>query len=323
MKYYLAPMEGITGYIYRNAYHSCFRPMDKYFTPFLAPKQNSGFSTREREDVLPQHNQGAYTVPQILTNRAEDFLKAACELRDMGYGEINLNLGCPSPTVTAKGKGAGFLGKTQELRTFLEQVFPILEQEHIELSIKTRLGVSEPEEFAGLLSLYNEFPVKELIVHPRVLTDYYKNEPDLEAFLTAVQQAAFPVCYNGNLFMPDALSCLKERIPQLDLVMLGRGILMNPFLTEQLEEKEPKADAKKRLEQFHSIVYEGYLRVMPGERPVLFKMKELWSYQMRLFTDDGSYMKQIRKAQRLSQYEAAVKSVFRSLELDFTGERRA
>ena len=241
----------------------------------------------------------------------------------MGCQEINLNLGCPSPTVTAKGKGAGFLGKPQELRAFLEQIFPVLEKEHIELSIKTRLGVSEPEEFAGLLSLYNEFPVKELIVHPRVLTDYYKNGPNLGAFLTAVQQASFPVCYNGNLFMPDAVSRLKEEVPQLNLVMLGRGVLMNPFLTEQMEKKEPGADAKKRLEQFHSMIYEGYRRVMPGERPVLFKMKELWSYQMRLFTDDGSYMKQIRKAQRLSQYETAVKSVFRSLELDFTGERRA
>ena len=97
MKYYMAPMEGLTGYIYRNAYHACYHPMDKYFTPFLSPKANSSLSFRELNDILPEHNQGMYVVPQILTNQAEDFIRTAKELQEYGYSEINLNLGCPFP----------------------------------------------------------------------------------------------------------------------------------------------------------------------------------------------------------------------------------
>ena len=144
MKFYLAPMEGVTGYIYRNAYHAHFRPMDKYFTPFLAPKHNGGFSHREINDILPEHNEGMDTVPQLLTGNSEDFLRAARELKEYGYKEVNLNLGCPSGTVAAKGKGAGFLRDPEGLELFLEQVCEGMERLGLELSVKTRLGIEEP-----------------------------------------------------------------------------------------------------------------------------------------------------------------------------------
>ena len=184
MKFYLAPMEGVTGYIYRNAYHAHFRPMDKYFTPFLAPKHNGGFSHREINDILPEHNEGMDTVPQLLTGNSEDFLRAARELKEYGYKEVNLNLGCPSGTVAAKGKGAGFLRDPEGLELFLEQVCEGMERLGLELSVKTRLGIEEPEEFDRLLSIYNRFPLKELIIHPRVLKDFYKYTPrmDIEEF---------------------------------------------------------------------------------------------------------------------------------------------
>ena len=102
MKFYLAPMEGITGYIYRQAYNSCFKPMDRYFTPFLAPKHKSGFSSKELNDILPEHNQGMEVIPQILTSDPEDFLDTAVKLKEYGYTEVNLNLGCPSGTVAGK-----------------------------------------------------------------------------------------------------------------------------------------------------------------------------------------------------------------------------
>ena len=160
MKYYLAPMEGITGYVYRNAYAACWRPMDKYVTPFLAPKHNSGFSSRERNDILPEHNQGLYVVPQLLTNRAEVFLKAAVELKEYGYREINLNLGCPSQTVVTKGKGAGFLEFPEALSRFMEEVSNKMEHLGMELSVKTRLGKTSPEEFGPLLEIFNRYPLK-------------------------------------------------------------------------------------------------------------------------------------------------------------------
>ena len=141
MKFYLAPMEGITGYIYRQAYNSCFKPMDRYFTPFLAPKHKSGFSSKELNDILPEHNQGMEVIPQILTSDPEDFLDTAVKLKEYGYTEVNLNLGCPSGTVAAKGKGAGFLKDTEKLARFLGEVSEGMERENLHFSIKTRVGV--------------------------------------------------------------------------------------------------------------------------------------------------------------------------------------
>ena len=134
VKFYLAPMEGITGYIYRNAYHRYFRPMDKYFTPFLSPGQAGELRDRDVKEILPENNPGLCLVPQLLTNRAEAFLGAARLLAQYGYREVNLNLGCPSGTVAAKKKGAGFLGFPEELDQFLEAVCRGMEELGMELS---------------------------------------------------------------------------------------------------------------------------------------------------------------------------------------------
>ena len=261
MKFYLAPMEGVTGYIYRNAYHAHFRPMDKYFTPFLAPKHNGGFSHREINDILPEHNEGMDTVPQLLTGNSEDFLRAARELKEYGYKEVNLNLGCPSGTVAAKGKGAGFLRDPEGLELFLEQVCEGMERLGLELSVKTRLGIEEPEEFDRLLSIYNRFPLKELIIHPRVLKDFYKYTPRMEAFRNAFANSAAPVCYNGDIVDRESYERLTAAYPALDAVMIGRGLLADPFLIETLSGQagtERRRTQIERLSAFHQQILEGY-----------------------------------------------------------------
>lgn len=171
MKIYLAPMEGITGEVYRRAYHTFFEPMDKYFTPFLNPNPKGKFSRQEWNEILPENNEGMYTVPQILTNRAEDFIRLARQLKEFGYEEVNLNLGCPSKTVVNRKRGSGFLFYPDELNHFLAEVFDQLD---MKISIKTRSGKYDQEEFGELLDIYNQYPLEELILHPRVQQDYYK-----------------------------------------------------------------------------------------------------------------------------------------------------
>ena len=171
MKLYLAPLEGITNHIYRKALYECFGGFDKYFIPFIRAKQNLNFSGREKKDIDPENNQGMYAVPQILTRNAEDFLRTASQLAGLGYREINLNLGCPSKTVVTKGCGAGFLERPDELERFLDHIFANTD---LKISIKTRLGMDDAEEFEDLLEIYNRFPLEELIVHPRVQKDFYK-----------------------------------------------------------------------------------------------------------------------------------------------------
>ena len=184
MRYYFAPMEGITGYIYRNAHHTLFPGIDKYFSPFLVPNQNHRFSYREMQDIMPEHNNQIQLVPQILTNQADAFIWTALELKQLGYEEVNLNLGCPSGTVVSKNKGSGFLALRDELDLFLDQVCSELQ---MKISIKTRIGKDSPDEFDELLRIFNKYPLEELIIHPRIQKDYYKNTPNTDVLLHPAQ----------------------------------------------------------------------------------------------------------------------------------------
>lgn len=309
MDYYFAPMEGITGYIYRNAHHALFPSIDCYYTPFITPKKGKSFTGREWNDVLPEHNEGIRVIPQILTNQAEGFALMAGRLKDLGYEEVNLNLGCPSGTVVAKRKGAGFLAFPQELDRFLEQIFAACD---MPISIKTRIGKEDPEEFGQLLEIFNKYPLEKLIIHPRLQTDYYKNTPNLAVFSQALCGSKNPVCYNGDLFTKEKIRRFAAQFPQADAVMLGRGLLINPGLAENVT--EDSAPDAKRIRALLDRLAEDYAEVLSGERDVLFKLKELWSYFGKLFPDGEKYLKKIRKAQHMAEYQAAVTAVFAECE---------
>ena len=188
----MAPLEAVTTWIYRQAHAKIYGRLDKYFIPFLEPHEKRDFKTRELQEILPEHNENIYAVPQILTNRSEGFIKLAKALKDWGYEEINLNLGCPSKTVVTKGKGSGFLAKPEELERFLTEIFDSLSGE-VKISVKTRIGKEDPEEFPALLELFNKYPMEELIIHPRVQKDFYKNQPNLGAFHDAVEESKIPI----------------------------------------------------------------------------------------------------------------------------------
>lgn len=312
MQFYLAPMEGLTGYVYRNAYHTLFPDMDKYFTPFISPSQKRGMRTREKRDVDPQHNIDMYTVPQLMANQPEPFLAVVRILHGLGYQEINLNLGCPSPTVVTKGKGAGFLDDPRKLDRFFKEVFQHMEGEaelrNIRLSVKSRLGISFADEFPDILKVFNAHPLYEIILHPRVQEDFYKNTPDLAAFAYAMANSEHPLCYNGNLFtIRDYLSFIKE-FPDTPAVMLGRGVLANPALLMGI--KGGEGLTMPVLKEYHDLLYNGYQQEMNGERDVLFKMKELWFYIGALFPDAEKQLKKIKKANHSYEYEAAVFAIF-------------
>lgn len=310
MKYYLAPLEGVTTYVYRNAYHKHFRPMDKYFTPFIVPHKEKNFSTREKKELSPENNQGLFVVPQLLTNNAEDFLKTANDIVKFGYDEINLNLGCPSGTVVAKKKGSGFLAFPEELERFLDEIF---NKADFKISIKTRIGKENPDEFYRLLEIYNKYPMEELIVHPRIQTDYYKNTPNWKMFEEAYKYSKNPLCYNGDIFTTEKFCLFSERFPETDTIMLGRGIIANPALVDMIEDKQ--YITKEKLLSFHNMIYEEYQKISSGERNVLFKMKELWFYMSNMFEDSEKLMKKIKKSEKLKDYENVISVLFETCDL--------
>ena len=310
MKLYLAPLEGITGWIFRRALHECFGGFDKYFVPFIRPNQMGHFSAREKKDILPDHNEGMYTVPQILTNRPEDFIRTAAKLKEYGYGEINLNLGCPSKTVVTKGRGAGFLAYPDRLDDFLYEVF---EKCEIRISIKTRLGMEAPEEFHHLLEIYNKYPLEELIIHPRVQKDFYRNTPNIGVFTEARAKSRNPVCYNGDIFTAEDYDCFTKMQPDVDCIMTGRGVLTDPALGREIR-GGAKADAAE-LRRFHDLLYAGYCEEMSGDRTILYKMKELWTYLAPVFTNYKKYAKKIKKAEKCAVYEKIIDDLFENEEI--------
>jgi tRNA-dihydrouridine synthase len=313
MKYYFAPLEGVTGYIYRNAYQTFFGEIDKYFIPFISPSKNMGFTSRELNDVLPEHNQGLSVVPQILTNNSEYFIGTVNELTKFGYDEINLNLGCPSGTVVAKHKGSGFLAQRKQLDEFLEDIFS---KASTKISIKTRIGKDSPDEFYELIEIFNKYPLKELIIHPRIQTDFYKNKPNMEVFKDALTLSKNPVCYNGDIFNATDYRELVEMYPSLDAVMLGRGLIANPALIGEI--KNNHVIDKQVMKAFHDAVYAGYQEILSGDRNVLFKMKEFWFYMIHLFAESDKYAKKIRKTDRLHDYEEVISRLFHELDIEET-----
>jgi len=320
MKFYLAPMEGITTYIYRNAYNHYFGSIDKYFTPFIASKR---MNRRELNEILPEHNAHITVVPQILANRSDEFLQITRKIAEYGYTTVNLNLGCPSGTVTARKRGAGFLSVPDELERFLNEIY---EQSPLKISIKTRIGIGSVDEWETILNVYKKYPIEELIIHPRLQKEFYKFTPHKDAYKTAVTALPdIPLCYNGDITSPQSYEELLDAVPQTDCVMIGRGIIRNPALAAQLREYnssglrlegvQPGLFSKETFKAFHDEIFEGYAAQMSGETPTLFKMKDLWTYMSGSFEASDKYLKKIRKASNYGEYKIAVNHLFRECEL--------
>ena len=307
MNYYLAPMEGITTYIYRNAYNKYFGGIDKYFTPFIASKK---MNNRELNDILPDHNQGMNIVPQILTNRADEFLQITHKLTEYGYTTVNLNLGCPSGTVTARKRGAGFLSVPDELDKFLYEIY---EKSPIDISIKTRIGIDDLEDWDYLLKIYDKYPISELIIHTRLQKEFYNGTPHKDSYQKAAGLLDIPLCYNGDINSLQSHKELLDEIPDISSIMIGRGLLQNPSLINIIE-GNPSAD-KATIKSFHDEIFENYASIMSGETNTLYKMKDLWTYLSKSFTESDKYLKKIRKSNSFSDYKTAVNSLFREQEL--------
>ena len=309
MKIYFAPLEGITTYIFRNAFNAIYGNVDKYFAPFISPSEKCPMTPRERKDIAPENNAGINLVPQILTCKSDCFIDAARELRAMGYGEVNLNLGCPSGTVCSKGKGSGFLPETLALQKFLEDIYAYAESDNMKISIKTRLGYFNPDEFYDLVDIFNIFPVSELIVHPRIRSDFYKGEPRREYFSYALERAKCPLVYNENIFSCKDYSELTDTFKSnLDPVMLGRGLISDPSLADKLKGSTAETDLAK-FKKLHDTLDHEYQKVMSPDINVLYKMRELWSYWQVLFDGNEREFKKLLKAKKCAEYEEAVSRI--------------
>lgn len=305
MRYYFAPMEGLTDSVYRRLHHKYFGGIDRYYMPFLSPTMHQALTGKEDRELPMADSVDFVAIPQILTKVAEDFLWAAKVCRDRGYEEVNLNVGCPSGTVVAKGKGAGMLADPEALDRFLDTVFA---QAPLPISVKTRLGMTEPEEFPALLEVFNRHPIRELTIHSRVRKQFYQGDVYLDMFRHAVRESKNPLCYNGDLFSLRDIEKIAVEFPQVEAVMLGRGLVADPGMLCGGTNVEI-------LEQFHDALLEEYLVLFGGSRNAMFRLKENWSYLLPRFQDSEKLAKRLRKSTDLAEYRTIAAEIFHTLPL--------
>ena len=305
MEFSFAPMEGVTSCVYRRTHRACFGGADRYYAPFLAPDGAGRCKDGAWRDLRPENNPDGLPVPQILCNRAEAFLTVARELEAMGYREVDLNAGCPSATVVPKHKGAGMLADLRSLDDFLADVFSRCP---LKISVKTRLGLENTEEFPAILEIYRRYPLAELIIHARGRAGMYRSAPDLAAFEAAFAACAFPVCYNGSVVDAGSLETVLRRVPKLERVMIGRGAAANPALFRVLRGGSALGadELKEFLDRYEAALTESGL----GAYHTLGRLKELWFYIGTLFPEEKRALKAIRKAQDAGDYHAALERLF-------------
>ncbi len=312
-KIYFAPLEGLTDHVYRRLHSKYFNGVDKYFTPFISPNSTRTFTSRELKNISPENNEGINTVPQVLTANSSDFVWAMDEIYARGYNEVNLNLGCPSGTVTAKKKGSGMLMYPELLESFLEDIFEAKSYRPINISIKTRLGRSDIAEFERILEIYNKYPIYELTVHPRVQLDYYKNPVTYDGFVYAFENSKNPVVYNGDIINIGGITSIESDFPGVNAIMLGRALLGNPSLAG--EYKGTDAPDKSRFIEFYNELSEEFRKEIPSDKHCMCHLKEMWFYMLPHFTNAQMYQKKIRKAGHMSDLKIVTDSIFRNEEL--------
>ena len=310
MRIDFAPMEGITGAPYRRAHAKYFGGVDVYYAPFISPTAEHRFTPKELRDVAPENNDGLRLVPQLLTKNAADFLWAAGELKAMGYPRVNLNAGCPSGTVTAKGKGAGMLSDTAALDAFLAEIF---ENAPCEISVKTRLGMAEPEEFCAILEIFNKYPIAELIIHPRVRKDFYRERVRTEYFAKAVSEAKMPLSFNGGIVTVADCRGRMAEFPGCEAIMLGQGLAADPWLAAKV--KGLLSSGVETLREFNRELFESYDEAFGSRNNAMARMKEMWTYLIRSFADSDKAGKALKKAKSAEEFLAAAEAVFRNCEL--------
>ncbi len=309
IKIYLAPLQGFTDYSYRAAFSSLFGAPDAAFSPFIDTHDPD---KRIFRDVLPEKITGYHLIPQLLGNDAKEMLTALNELMLMGYEEVNLNLGCPYKMVTKKGMGAGLLPHPELIDRILTELFA---NTTCRISVKMRLGLTNNDDWKTIIPVLNRYPLGEVIIHARTAAQMYKGDTNVEAFTEMAGLLTHPICYNGNIFTLEQYSVLTAQMPFVTRWMLGRGVIANPLLIQEIKtgEKASEQEIRSALSKLHEqLIYLNSIR-LSGSSHVLNKMKPYWEYFASSFIGKEKGLKKIKKSVTLDAYKSACNEVFRGI----------
>lgn len=314
---YFAPLQESTDFVYRKAHAIHFGGIDKYFSPYLVVQKDGEIKKSHLRDTLPENCNGYNLVPQIMAGNSADFVFLSKHLSSLGYKEINWNLGCPYPMVTRKGMGSGLLPQPEKIREILETALPQL---NCSLSVKLRAGLESKEDIRNVIPVLNDFPLSEIIFHPRIAKQLYTGSPDWELFEEISRLTRNPIVYNGDLGNKETFSQANEKFKTVNRWMIGRGILNNPFLA--LEIKGSDLPGKEQriaiLENFHEDILNSYTTLLSGQSHLITRMTKFWEFFSEIFPNPNKAYKRVKKAVNLSKYKIAVRENFLQLRSEET-----
>ena len=320
MEIYFAPMEGMTSPLLRRTHAAAFGGCDKYYSPFISTNEAISMNNKELEDVDHDQNSGLNLIPQIISNSAYQsamYIKLLSE--KYGYEEVNINLGCPSGTVVAKGKGSGMLRDPDAMDAYLgglKEELDKLSDEGVKIpkvSIKTRIGFYDPGEHIRITKILKAHPAFQVTVHPRTRKQMYGGEADLDAFAhmyDELKSEGVGIVYNGDIKRPEDCERITERFPDLDAVMIGRGLLADPSLARRIKGGE-KASAKEYSDYMEKIL-DGYILKIGVENFILAKMKDLCNFMKPFFSGNEKGFKEMCKADSVETFRVCMKQYIRN-----------
>ena len=306
-----SPLQGFTDFRFRNAQNKYFGGIDTYYAPYIRLNGKMVIKSSYERDLLPENNQGLEVIPQIITNDAEEFLFVAKYVKELGYKELNWNLGCPYPMVTKCGMGSGLIKNTEKINEILDRVHS---ETDIVVSMKMRLGYETTEEILDVFPILEKYPIKNVAIHARIGKQLYKGGVHLDAFQACTEATNLKLYYNGDITSVAKFKEMQARFPTIDHWLIGRGLISDPFLPSMI--KNDSTDyPKNKMElfsEFHETLYAGYSESLSGSTHILLKMHHLWEYFSAVFSNPHKAHKKIKKAQSIRNYEAAVKELIKA-----------
>lgn len=309
MEIHFAPLQGYTDLIYRNTFQQFFGGVDYYYTPFMRIGKKGEIRQKDLRDIQSVQNDTRVVVPQVLAGNTRELGLLLEAISSQGYQHADINLGCPFPMVVKSGRGSGLLAHPAVIEELLDEACQFSE---LKISLKIRLGLQSPDELLNLWPLLEKYPLCHVTIHARTTKQQYKGNPYKDHFDTIYKKTKVPLIYNGDLCTLEDVNNVKAQFPLLKGVMIGRGLLQNPYLANQIKSDLLSTEDRNTLfAQFHDALLLAYSKKLEGNSHLLMKMKTVWDYLLP--NADKKIKKQIAKAQSIAQYERACVNVFKYL----------
>lgn len=307
-KIHSSPLQGITDFRFRNAFQRFFGGIDQYIAPYIRVNGKQEIKPGNERDILPANNISSDLIPQIITKDAGEFLFVAKFVQELGYNELNWNLGCPYPMVAKRGMGSGLLSMPDKIDEILKRVYA---ETNIQVSVKMRLGYESPLEIFNVLPVLERYRLTNITIHPRIGKQLYRGEVDLKTFEECLRQTSHKIFYNGDITSVRSFREMKERFPAINNWMIGRGLIADPFLPAMIKADNPLYPEKRYevFKSFHDALLSSYEEALSGPKHLLMKMYSFWEYFILSFPHTPKGLKKIKKARSLSVYRELVKQI--------------